>query len=475
MKKIAIFCVFVLIFSSLSFTAAATDTIESTETVQSTSDASVIRGCHGPDAQMSLLGTGQLTDNVQSAFLYEANSDTLMYAWNADAQMYPASLVKIMTALIAAERGNLDATVTVTQGAVDSVPYDAVSADLVADEVMTLRDLLYCLLVDSANDAAAVIAEHISGSQSAFLADMNKYANELGCTGTQFMNVHGLHDDAQYTTARDAARIMKAAMENAVLQEIFAATEYTVGATNKSEARELTTGNSMMDKGSYLYYDPRVIAGRTGVTNDGTRCFAAAAESNGMRLISVVMGSESVYEEDGYTAISVGGFKETTKLLDAGFAGYKSCQILYAGQAMLQCKVANGTSDVVLGPNVSLSTVLPENISPADLEFRYTNNTFTAPLQAGQNISSVQIWYGSMCVAEAELYALNSVRDIHIAEQEALQYETEPETPIALIIIFIITGIIIVAFVLLRFSGKIKAFFIAQRTKRYRRSRRRSQ
>lgn len=475
MKKIAVFCAFVLIFSSLSFAVAATDTTDSTEPVQSTSDASVIRGCHGLDAQLAMLGTGQLTDNVQSAFLYEANSDTLMYAWNADAQMYPASLVKIMTALIAVEQGNLDAPVTVTQGAVDSVPYDAVSADLVADEVMTLRDLLYCLLVDSANDAAAVIAEHISGSQPAFIAVMNEYANELGCTGTQFMNVHGLHDDAQYTTARDAARIMNAAMDNAVVQEIFATTEYTVAATNKSEARELTTGNSMMDKGSHLYYDPRVIAGRTGVTNDGTRCFAAAAESNGMRLISVVMGSESVYEEDGYTAISVGGFKETTTLLDAAFTGYKSCQILYAGQAMIQCKVAEGTSDVVLGPNVSLSTVLPEDISPADLDFRYTNNTFTAPLQAGQQISSVQIWYGSMCVAEAELHALNSVKNVYSAEFEASQQETESGISSVWVVIFIIISVIAVLFVLLRFSGKIKALFIMLRSKRYRRNRRRSQ
>lgn len=475
MKKIAVFCVFSLIISVISFRVCATETVENTDLLQSVSDVSVIRGCHSMDAQASLLGTGQLTENVQSAFLYEANSDTLMYSWNADAQMYPASLVKIMTALIAAEKGNMDAPVTVTQGAVDSVPFDAVSADLVADEVMTLRDLMYCLLVDSANDAAAVIAEHISGSQSDFISAMNEYAKQLGCTGTQFMNVHGLHDDAQYTTARDAARIMKAAMENTIVQEIFATTEYTVGATNKSEARELTTGNSMMDKGSYLYYDSRIIAGRTGVTDDGSRCFAAAAESNGMRLISVVMGSESVYEEDGYTAISVGGFKETSALLDAGFNGYKTAQILYAGQAMIQCKVADGTSDVVLGPNVSLSTVLPEDITPADLDFRYTNNIFTAPVKSGQEISSVQIWYGSLCIAEAQLYALNSVNHVNSLSVTIEQQNTASEIPVAIIIILAIIGIIVVAIILLRSSHKIKALLVTNRSKRYRRSRRRSQ
>ncbi len=474
MKKIAIFCTFILIFSLFNFSAVNVALADDIDFVAENSDASVIRGCHSLDGQAALLGTGQLTENVQAAFLYEANSDTVMYAWNADAQMYPASLVKVLTALIAVENGNMDAPVTVTQSAVDSVPYNAVSADLVAGEVMTLKDLLYCLLVDSANDAAAVIAEHISGSQTAFVSEMNVYAQQLGCSSTQFMNVHGLHDASQYTTARDAARIMKAAIENDVLKEIFATTNYTVAATNMSEARELTSGNSMMDKGSYLYYDARVIAGRTGVTEDGTRCFASVAESNGMRLISVVMGSESIYEEDGYTAISVGGYKETKTLLDAGFTGYKSVQILYADQALIQCKVADGTSDVVLGPNVSLSTVLPEDISKTDLDFRYTNNIFSAPLQAGDIISSVQIWYGGICVAEAELCAMNTVSHANASVDQPQQQNTQTDTAGWLVTVLLIVVGIGVIFAVIKFSGKIKAYFVTLRRKQYRRNRRRS-
>ena len=111
-----------------------------------TNDISVTQGCYSPDAQFSLLGSEELVKNVRSAFIYELNSDTLMYAWNPDKPEEPASLVKLMTALIAIENGNLEDNVTVKQSVLDSLPKGMVSAKLVADEVMTLEDLLYCLL-----------------------------------------------------------------------------------------------------------------------------------------------------------------------------------------------------------------------------------------------------------------------------------------------------------------------------------------
>lgn len=475
MKKIVSICIIMSLVLCLSAYVSADEITEATEQVQVVQDASVLRGCHSIDAQSSLLGTGQLTDNVQAVFLYEANSDTLMYAWNPDAQMYPASLVKIMTAWIALEEGNLADKVAVTQAAVDSVPYDAASAELVPGEVLTLEELLYCLLVDSANDAAAVIAEHISGSQAAFVEKMNAYALQIGCNGTNYMNVHGLHHDTQYTTARDSARILKAAMDNEKFREIFSAVTYTVMPTNKSEARELTSGNFMTDVGSYLYYDQRVIGGRTGVASDGRRCFAAVSEYNGMQLISVVMGCESVYKEDGYTAVTIGGFKETKKLLDAGFTGYKPSQVLYANQALIQCKVTDGDADVVLGPQTSLSTVLPEDITFADLDFRYTEHSFTAPVETGQKVSSVQIWYGSMCVAEADLFALNAVRQNNVKPSEAEQEREDSAAPTVIIVISVIVGTAVLTLLFVRFSGRIKIMLASRRSKQYRRSRRRSQ
>lgn len=474
MKIILTICILLCFIIHPMTTLVSGSPIAENTVPQEGSDTVAINTCHTFDATSTLLGSQKLFDNAKAAILYEATSETLMYTMNPDERMYPASLVKIMTALIAVEKGALSDSVIVTESAISSLPIDAVSADLVADEQISLEDLLYCLLVGSANDAAVVIAEHISGSQNAFVQLMNQYAQELGCTGTQFTNAHGLHNADQYTTARDAARILDAAMKNEVFRSIFTAVKHTVPATNKSEERNLGSNNSLMDTTSKLYYDPRVIGGRTGVTEDGRRCIAVAAENNGMLLISVVLGSETTYQEDGYSAISVGGYHETTTLLDAGFNGYKSAQILFANQALKQCDVVNGSSDVILGSQVSVSAVLPENVTAADLSLRYSELELHAPVAAGQKVSSVQVWHGNMCVAEADLYALNSVES---TDSVKITQDTEVDNGKWVTVLWIILGtigVVAVIPVLIRVISRIRLMAAKNRSKRYRRSRRRS-
>ena len=472
MKIIAVF--FFIICFAFSGTVCAAQLNETIGSADQNISVPAVNSSSGIDAQTAMLGVGELVENVRAAFLYEANSNTLMYAMNADEQVYPASLVKIMTALLAVEKGELDSMVTVTESAVGSVPSDAVSADLVVGESLSLRDLLYCMLLGSANDAASVIAEYISGSQQVFVDEMNERAQLLGCTGTQFANAHGIHNESQYTTARDAARILNEALKNDDFYVLFTAKEYLVPATNMSENRLLRTGNYMMDATSKLYYDARVIGGRTGVTNDGRRCFAAAAEHNGMRLISIVMGTESVYQEDGYSVITIGGFQETTALLNAGFDGYKTAQILFANQTLKQNAVVDGDSDVVLGSRVSVLTVLPDSATMDELNFRYTNETFQAPIEAGQKLTEVEIWYGSTCVAKTDLYAMNSVESVQL--QQIIAEDSDARTGWGTAGM-LFAGLVICAFaviILLRSWNRIKKMLASGRSKRYRRSRRRS-
>lgn len=474
MKKTGIFFLIICFLICFLCTPVVATSIESTapETVQETIMAS---SCHGIDAGGALLGTQQIVDNANAVVLYEATSDTLLHTWNADEKMYPASFVKIMTALIAVENAQISDVVTVTESAVSSIAYDAVSADLLSGEQISVEDLLYCLLVGSANDAAAVLAEHISGSQSAFVQKMNERALELGCTGTQFMNPHGLHDDGQYTTARDSARILNAAIKNEIFRTVFTTKEHTVAATNLSEERLLTSGNSMMDTSSKLYYDERVIGGRTGVTQDGRRCLASVAEKNGMQLICIVMGSGSVYQEDGYSAVLVGGYHETTALLDTGLDGYKAVQVLFANQSLRQYDVTNGDSDLVVGPRISVSAVLPEAVSTADLTMRYTDKPIEAPVTAGQSVSEVEVWYGNMCVAQAELFALNSVKPNNsVTTSVGEQRDNSAWSNVAWIILCIILAVLMCLIVLPRFIGRIRILTAKKRSKNYRRNRRRS-
>lgn len=419
MKKFGILLMlFCVLFSKFSVYAVNTDeTIEESAGVQTSTGFTDSGVTGGIDAPGALLGTEKLVKNVRTAVLYEANSQTMLYSWNADTQMYPASFVKIMTALVAINEGNLTDIATVKQEVISVIPSDAISVKLVADELISIKDLLYCMIVTSANDAAIVIADHIAGSEQAFVEKMNSYSQEIGCTGTHFTNVTGLHNDNQHTTARDVARILDHAMKNETFCQMFTTTFYDVPKTNKSDERRLSSGNYMMDTKSQLYYDDRVIGGRAGVTQDGRRSMATVSEDNGMRIISVVMGSESVYQEDGYSAISIGGYKETTALLDLCYNGFKVADILYPNQALRQLPVSEGNCDVVIGPKESVLAVLPQSAKVEDLVFRYSDKAFSAPIENGMHISDVQVWVGASCVAQAKLYAMNQVGTVEKQEK----------------------------------------------------------
>ena len=408
MKKISAFCLIlclVLCFYNLAVAANADELQQS---------ASVLNGSHSIEARNPLLGSGKIVDNVGSAIVYEVSSETLMYGWNCDERVAPASLVKILTAFIYAEQGNLEDAITVKQSVLDTVSRDAITAKLQADEVLTAKDLLYCMMVGSANDAAAVLADHLYGSQAAFVVEMNRYAQTLGCRDTNFTNAHGLHDENQYTTARDVARILSAAIGNEIFRTVFEAVQYTVPETNKSDARKLITGNYLMNQNQdnvEIYYDSRVTGGRTGEDFSGRRCIAVSAQHNGMTLISVVTGSKSVYQEGGNKVQSFGGYKETSVLLDAVFGDFRATQVIHPNQTVLQCPVENGSSDVVLGAKQAITTVLPQGVTSSELDYRYTNigTGFQAPIQKGTHLSTLEIWYKDFCIGQTDLFALNSV------------------------------------------------------------------
>ncbi len=466
MKKIGAFLLsicLILNFSVVFVSATGSDPAGST-----------VDGCIGLDAGQALLGSKKIVDNTRAAFLYEANSKTLMYAQDADKSMHPASLVKIMTALVALENGNTSDIITVTESAISAVPFDAVSAKLQPGEELSLLDLLYCMIVGSANDAAAVIAEHIKGSQEAFVQEMNDYALKLGCTATTYVNVHGLHDENQVTSARDVARVLDAALKNETFYKIFTTKNYTVAATDHSEERYLKTGNSMVDEINRLYYDSRVLGGRTGVTEDGRRCLASVAEANGMQLICVVMGTESVYQDDGVSAISIGGYQETTALLDAGFKGYKAAQILFANQALQQYTVSGGSNDVVVGPNTSVSSVLPENTTATSLSYQLSVEPLTAPIEKGQKLGAVEIYSGTMCVAVSDLFALNSVEVLGSSVRQEVNKQEKSPVITVLIVIAVAIGCVAAALLSIRVYHRIRIILVRKRSARYKRSRRRS-
>lgn len=466
MKKVCLIGIIISIFL-LSFPAAA---------VEATENPYENISCYSLDAVKPLLGDEELIENADSIILYEKKSNTLMYAWNADEQVSPASLVKIMTGLITAERGKMDEAVTVKESVLNQIPTDAATVGLQADEVLSVEQLFYCMMVSSANDAAAVLADHIAGSQESFVAQMNAYAKELGCTNTNFTNVHGLHDEMQYTSARDMAKILSAAMDNPLFCTVFGTDEYTVESTNKSAVRYLVTGNYLMSMDDVeYYYDSRVTGGRTGVTNDGYRNIAVSAESDTMQLVCILTGAESILAENGYSVEVFGGYTEISDLLDMGFDDYQVAQVVYADQVLTQMEVVNGECDVVLGPQSVALAVLPDNAKTTDLTYRYpvTSDLPEAPIKKGDIVSSVEIWYKTTCVAQADLYAMNDVDILQLSEADAQDSRVESKgSPVLWIILGIVIGVPVLL-VIVHLVNRFRHIAAGKRRKRNRRNRRR--
>lgn len=435
MKKVRAFCLILAIVAALwgVFPANAAQT-----------DQSVISGCHSVDATATLSDSGQLTETAKAVLVYERKSDTMIYSWNPDGKIYPASMVKLMTALVALENGVLGDRVVVTKRALSHVAIGSVSAGLVAGEELSLQDLMYCMMVASANDAATVIAEHIGGTQDGFIAMMNKKAAELGCTGTHFGNVHGLHDENTYTTARDICRILDVALENPDFKAMFTAKSYTVPATNKTDTeRQVETSNYMMSNAVVKkYLDPRVTGGKTGATDEAGRCLAATAEGGGMELLTIVMGAEATYEADGLALKTFGSFEETAILLDHVLENYEYRQIFHEGQTVSQFPVENGINSVVVRPDMTRSTVLPKDLDESKLTWIYgdTVSAVTAPVEQGQKLSTIQVWYGAKCLAQADLVAANAVPVWQAPTVPTMP--TEPEDGGSWTVLLVICGIL---------------------------------
>ena len=489
MKKSRLICLllcFLVLMQPLAAYATATDNTDeptlpnSGGTViggnyqETSGDASVVNGCHSINAQMPLWGNNKMLEAAGAAMLYEVNSETMMYAWNPDATMHPASLVKIMTALVALENGDLNSVATVSVNAMAALPPDSDTLKLQIGEQFTLDQLLYAMMTGSANDAAVVIAEHIAGSQMGFATMMNKRAKELGCTGTFFVNAHGMHEAAQVTTARDMVKIVLAAIENEDFVRYFSALEYTLPATEYHAARSLTSTNFLMSKSvTEEYYDARVTGGRTGVTDARERCLIATAQSGGLKYVAIVLGAIPSVNSEGITRF--GSYEEVGQMFDMGFKGYRITQILGTDDIIAQYPVLNGENYVVTGPSKSVSVVLPTNLTVKDLSFRYQDNfaSLTAPVNKGEQLTMVQVWYNNVCIGQSPIVTKNG--SAVASGYKEVEYTTEDSvlgdilTAVGIICVGILGAIVI-----LYVYQVVRRMLRQAQHKRRRRARRRS-
>lgn len=253
-----------------------------------------------------------------SALLIEKNSGDILYQKEAYTPMYPASTVKIMTAIIALEKCKLTDLVTVSQYAIASVPRGYTVSKIQIGEILSVKDLLYALLVPSGNDAANALAEHIAGNVPSFANLMNEKAIQLGCQNTHFTNPNGVHDVNMHTTAYDLSIIAKYAMNIEEFKVIVSTPNYTLPSTNVYPLadRVLHNSNHLINTSSSHYYE-YATGIKTGYTNPAQNCLVAGAKKDDLEFIAVILGS------------TFGNTTEQAKFVDAktlfefGFTYYK--------------------------------------------------------------------------------------------------------------------------------------------------------
>ena len=348
----------------------------------------------------------------KSAMLIDLDTGTPLYGLDIYEQNYPASLTKIMTCWLAIEHGNLDDIITVSETALQNLHESGSTAGLQVGEQMRLEDMLYCMMLESANESCHAVAEYISGSVEAFVELMNQTATELGCIGTHFANPHGLHDENHYTTAYDLSLITLKALENEDFVRITSTAEYTVPATNLSGERNLSTTNRLLvDSAASGFYYSKASGIKTGFTTPAQCCLISTADDGNLKLLAIIMGAPLEPDENGNWVFR--NFPEAINLFEFGFDNYHRSTVMSTlyPVAEVQVNQSAGSQTVALAPVQEVRTLIDQDYDPDEviLELSIPNKTVDAPVEAGQVLGSVTVVYQDMILGTSDLAAITAV------------------------------------------------------------------
>lgn len=422
MKKHSIltrFAALVLAAACTLSTAAAAESTDQTEYMpvdgpSANSDLAygsvcVLNGCRTIDGYVPLAGSDRRLDSAQAAFAFERNTGTLVYAYNPDAKLPLGGLAKMVLALLTLEYCELDEVLTVANN--NRFPTGQLHVSLKNEEQLTVEDLLNCVILANASDACIVLAERVAGNPEGMVTLMNNRVRQMGCTSTNFSNVYGGDSGTAYTTARDMARITMECARNEKFMEIFYRSTYTVPATNRSDARELECSNYFVySKNINKFYDERVTGGFQSASNGTGASLVWTANYRNMDMVFVVLGATRQYYENGWQVKIYGNYEEGQSLMNYVYNNFKATRILYSGQALKQFSVTGGDCDLVAEPHMDLDTVLPNDAHMDNLIMEYSDKGLTAPISQDDLVATVEVWYRSTCLHEAELYAMQDVR-----------------------------------------------------------------
>ena len=345
----------------------------------------------------------ELSINAKAALIVETNSGKIIYEKDIYEQNYPASVTKILTAILTIENCELDDVATVSQTAISHIPTGYVIAPLYIGEQITIKDLLYALMLKSANDAAYVLAEHVGGSVEGFSEMMNKKAEELECKNTHFVNPNGIHNQNHYTTAYDMYLISNYAMKNETFKEIVSTYEYTLSPTNKHPLKDRimkNTNNFVNPKNAY--YNKIVNGIKTGTTKQAGNCLITDSSDNGLEFITVILGAQTANSK----------FSETKKMISFAYDNYALTKIHDKGDMIQNIEVKKATKktkDLNLVISDDITAMANKKIKVDEIEPEIVlNDDIKAPIEQGQELGIIKynvdgLEYEAKLLAETEV------------------------------------------------------------------------
>ncbi len=402
----------------------------------------------------------------KGAILIDANTGKILFEKNIHEQYYPASTTKIMTAILTLENLNLSDKVEID----GETPFTEGSRIyLLEGEDVTVEEVMYGMMLESANDAAVALAKQVSGTVEEFAKLMNKKAKELGALNTNFVNPNGLHEDDHLTTAYDLAMIAKYAMKNEIFRDYVSTYQYTMAATNKQDTRYFYNTNRMLYDSIYKVtvngqarackYEG-ITGIKTGYTGKAGGCLVSGAIRGDTELIAVTLSTTEM-----------GRFEDCIALLDYGFDNYKTIKALEKGSDM-------GILPISRGSVKSVRVVLPEEVkvtlpveASASLLKTETElfESLAAPVTLGQKAGKVKLYAGDELIGEYDVVTGGQVdkggwlSNLGITDQGAKKIKSASLLAMSLLLIVLIAYILIK-----RRQVKIRRIKRQQREEKYR-------
>ena len=356
---------------------------------------------------------------AQHALLMDAHYDEVLYDKGAYEKTSPASITKVMTALLvmeAIEAGALapEDMITADESSQKGLTSDSSTQNIKPGETMSVKDLLYCMMVPSANEAANILAVAVDGSVDTFLQHMNSRAQELGCLNTHFANTHGMPEENHYSTAYDIYLYTKAAMEYDLFREIVYTSVYETQATNLAGPRTFYNTNGLITQWrfrGYLY--DKALGVKTGSTGESNGyCLVSAAEDGDEYLIAVVLGAEQVLDANG-NITDRRQFSESRALYQWGFSNFQRTTISKDSSPVAQVAVtlSQEADSVMVKPVGEISRTLPVDLNLDEIESTITmfQDTVEAPVQEGQVLGTMTLSCEDEVFGTLDLVAVNSV------------------------------------------------------------------